>query len=152
MIKRISSLAQAKEMGLTEGYVGKIVDTETNAIVGYSDGSTFDKEAVNAISENMTEYLLGIPTVGDEPIIITAYGTSLKLALMALGLGDPYEEEWGDFVGTLDVLRNHVEHVAVRRIEFTELEPPEIALAVRSITGEDESEDENDEDQADEVP
>jgi hypothetical protein len=135
--KRIHSLAEAKSLGLTQGFVSKAVDLTTKQIVGYAQGSTFDQEALDAIHLQISEYLLYInPDNPDEFVEFSVHGISLVSALIALGLGNEYEEEYGDYAGFLDQVRKNPECLRVDRVAYVTMESEQVCSSVNQIINE----------------
>ena len=94
--------------------VGKVVDTKTKAIVGFTAGSSFDVAASEAVGE-LRSFLF----IADEGTT-ESYGRSLKEAVLALGYGDSYEEEWGDCRYLLGLLRESPRSVRVVERHYSE--------------------------------
>ena len=135
MIKRIFSLAEAKGLGLSEGFVDKAIDTESKKIVSYMEGSTFDELAIKYLSLGLTEYIIGVNEVdGESASIVDARGTSLSAVFVAMGLGDKYEEEYGDYADLLYRMRNEPNSLTVTRVSFEKLTSTEIKASIASVS------------------
>ncbi len=122
MRKLIRNLDEAKRLGLDEGAVSKVVDTKTKKIVGYMKGSTFASKSINAIDDAIQEFaILADPAIfGDDAFI--GHGVDLTCVLLALGIGCSYAEEWGDWRGLIEAIREKPETV------YFYLHPPPVRL------------------------
>jgi len=90
MKKLITTLAEAKKLKLTSGFVNTVVDTNTMKIVGFvPDTATFDKAARAAISDDMSTFR--IDSYGARNTLVTSTvtvrGVLVVDALMAIGVG-----------------------------------------------------------------
>jgi len=127
MVKLISSIGEADALGLTSGFVGKVVDTKTKAIVGFTAGSSFDVAASEAVGE-LRSFLF----IADEGTT-ESYGRSLKEAVLALGYGDSYEEEWGDCRYLLGLLRESPRSVRVVERHYSESPHEQLEAVLRDL-------------------
>ena len=129
-ITLLHSLGEAQALGLSEGYVSKVVDIGTKKIVGYVEGATFDQQAINAIADNMNQYRFFAPWE------LVAHGVNLAAVFIALGLGRAYAEDWGDYGALLKALRTNSEEVNIVRVRSDVIEESEIRAIIEGLTGE----------------
>lgn len=126
-IKLIQSLAEARTLGLSEGFVSVAVDTKTKKIVGYVQGATFDAQAIQAVSNNLVQFVFG------EPWGLSVYAINLATAFIALGITSPYAEEWGDHGALITALKTMPVNVYARRVHSEVIEPSEIQAVVQGL-------------------
>jgi len=101
------SYASLESEGITpqDTLIGKVIDKSTGMIIGYTQGSTFSKEGLRQISPDLKEYEVITPSSS-----VKVFAINKDVALQTLGLGNSYEEEWGDYAGILkDVKEGNVE-------------------------------------------
>lgn len=137
--KLVWSLAAAKDLNLTEGYVGKVYDPSSKKIVGYAQSSTFDSVSLKAIDyDNIRTYVFGY-CVGDEddrPRVVDVVATSLDNALLAIGITNEYEHNWGDFGWLIEALLHDPHNIVVKTVSLAPVNRSDVSSAVSRIRGE----------------
>lgn len=131
-VKRIFSLAEARQYGLRESAVNKAIDTETKKIVGWVGGATFGGEAC---ADGIKEFHLLCPPAAFGDHVFRLHGTTLSAALIALGVGHDYEETYGDHRGLIEMLKKNPEDVYVYRVDYVRLPQDEVDNALGIALG-----------------
>lgn len=127
--RKIFSLQEANDLGLSVGFVGKVINVETKKIIGYTSNDTFDSMAIKAIDPTVRQYEFYLPDVK-----LRACGVDVRACLLAFGFGCEYEEEWGDFSGFMDrIEKEGWKHVSACRIEREEITDTVLHNAVTDI-------------------
>ena len=135
-IKRILSLAEAKSLGFSEGFVSKTVDLDTKQIVAYPQGGCFDQEALNALAVPIHTFQFWVLLDSgqlDGPLEINAQ--SLEYAFIAMGLGCSYEDNWGGYRGLLRVLREQPKRVSIAVLTRSTVYPKDVQRAYQAAAG-----------------
>jgi hypothetical protein len=95
---------------------------EDGLIVAYPLGCSFSAEDLKKLHPNLLTFAFSYePFEADAEILVRA--TSLENALNALGYGNAYEEEWGDFRGLLEAIRTGEAEAYLRTVTtYTEVD------------------------------
>lgn len=127
MIKLIRTTNEALKLGFNPDYVGKVVDINTRQVVGY----VADCTPKNKLPDNCfcTKYVF----IFTDFMNIRVFGNNLVSALAALGLGDRYEERYGDRKDILFKLKTNPKKISIVRISREVVTVGEIQTAIDEL-------------------